>query len=63
MEAMAGPRSTGDGSTLSTCSIATARSSTKRTGRNGTRSGAARDVEISPYDPEKNVWIVDADNR
>jgi hypothetical protein len=22
-----------------------------------------RDVEISPYDPEKNIWTVDADNH
>ena len=41
---------------------ATARSS--RTGRSGTRSsGRPHDVEISPYDPEKNVWIVDADGH
>jgi DNA-binding beta-propeller fold protein YncE len=25
--------------------------------------GRPHDVEISPYDPEKNVWIVDADNH
>ena len=25
--------------------------------------GRPHDVEISPYDPEKNIWIVDADNH
>ena len=29
----------------------------------GQRSGWPHDVEISPYDPEKNIWIVDADNH
>jgi len=34
-----------------------------RTGRKWDRSGPAHDVEISPYDPEQHIWIVDADNH
>ena len=25
--------------------------------------GPPHDIEISPYDPEKHIWIVDADNH
>ena len=25
--------------------------------------GRPHDIEVSPYDPEKHVWIVDADNH
>ena len=59
---MAGLVSTGDGNTALSSSTRTARSS--RTGRSGTSSSRGRmTCEISPYDPEKNVWVVDAEGH